>query len=464
MNWQAAAKTSAAGGVSRSVVWPLALAVVIRVGVWLTLPASRFASDEDSYFQVGITLVTTGQQDLFWPPFTGWLIALTAWALHTTALPWIRLAWIVMDLGCLLAVGTLARRVAPIVSHGDVAHAERFTTLAIVGYALYLPAISFSQFTTSETPALLQTLLILVLLTSADASWRAFFAAGLLAGTLVLTRPSLLPLLVFLPAAIIVRERTPVRLRQALLVGLVGCAVVGAVVVRNWWLVGDPTIARNSAYNLYMGNRDLYAEDLNLFSPLATTGQVEFRRQYWSGALEYPTRTQDELQREALAWIAAHPDVFARRALGRLARVFAPKTDVLELVGGESRAGIFSRSSLSLLAITNAQWVIVLFGGLVGLARLWQDASRYGVVFVSTVLGSLPLCLVAISKPRYAFVFEPLLLLGATAFLCAPRHSWSLLGRAGRWIVTLISLFWLWGWAAWFIFAISSRLALAPAP
>jgi len=358
-------------------------------------------------------------------------------------------------------VRALARRIAPIISRGDTERAKRLTRCATLGYAIYLPAVSFAQFTTSETPALLQALLIVFLLTAANASWRVFLAAGLLAGTLVLTRPSLLPLLVFLPAATVFRGSTPRRLRHALIFVLTGSAVVGAAVVRNWWVAGELTVARNSAYNLYIGNRDLYAEDLNLFSPLATTGQLEFRRQYWSGQLPFPTQAPDELQREALAWIGTHPDVFARRAVGRLARVFAPKTDVLELVGGERRFGSFSPVSLALLGVANAQWVVVLFGGVVGLASLWRLAPSVGAPFVSTVLGSLPLCLVAISKPRYAFVFEPLLLLGAAVFFTAPRQTLSAICRVERRVVILITVFLLWGWAAWMIFAVSSRLALA---
>ena len=37
----------------------------------MVIPSSRFASDEDSYFQVGTALLQ-GRQDIFWPPVTGW--------------------------------------------------------------------------------------------------------------------------------------------------------------------------------------------------------------------------------------------------------------------------------------------------------------------------------------------------------------------------------------------------------
>jgi hypothetical protein len=460
--------------VVRSSAWPLALAILIRLSIWFVLPGSRFASDEDSYYNAGMTLVESGEQDLFWPPVTGWLIAAAAAILQTTEIRWLRVVWIAFDIGCLLAVRTLARRVAPAIAGSDIKRAERFTTLVTLGYAIYLPAIAFAQFMTSETPALLQTLLVLVLITNPNATWRSFAVAGVLAGTLVLTRPSVLPLLVFLPAANILKNRGPkatpqgpryVRdtdqaLRNSLVFLLTGFTVVGAVIARNWWTIDEATIARNSAYNLYIGNRDLYAEDLDLFHPVATPAQIEFRRQYFGGELTYPAGSPAELQREALAWIAAHPATFARRALGRLARVFAPKTDVLELAGGEPRAGIFSARSIALLGIANVQWIVVLFGGIVGLALLWHMLPGLGVPLVFAVLGSLPLCLIAISKPRYAFGFEPVLLLGAAVFFSAPRGTVNRLRRADRITLALIVAFLIWAWVAWLVFAFSSRLAL----
>lgn len=444
--------------------WPVALSLVIRITVWLVVPATHFASDEESYYQVATALLARGHQDLFWPPFTGWLIALIRWLLDTDALSAIRFAWIALDIGCVLAVRTLAARIAPAVSGGDAARAARFTAFATVAYALYLPAISFAQFATSETPALLQTLLILVLLTRPGAGVAVFAAAGFVAGTLTLTRPSLLPLLVLFPLARYLGEsrveglscaRTPV-----VVFVLVGATVVGATMLRNRVQAGDFTLARNSAYNLYIGNRDMYGEDLDLFSPRATAGQIEFRRQMWSGELASPEGSPAELQREAFAWIADHPAVFLRRALGRLARVFAPRTDVLELAGGERSAGIFSPVSLVLLALANLQWTIILFAGIPGLLVLRRLDRRTGLVFVAAVLGALPLCLIAISKPRYSFIFDPVLLLGAAVFLSAPGAAWAGLGRGERLLVAGTSLFVLWGWAAWLVFALSSRMAL----
>lgn len=442
---------------------PVVLGAAIRIAVWLWVPASQFASDEQSYFRAGTALASQGLQDLFWPPVTGWLIALVT-LIAGPSVTWIRLAWVVMDIGCLCAVRALAWRIASdvsavVVDHqtGRAALARQFTISATLGYALYLPAISFAQFSTSETPALLQLLVVLLLLTRFDAGRGTFIMAGVLTGTLALTRPSLLPLLVVFPAVIIWQRWRTDRFQQAALLVVAGAVVVGGVVIKNWWFAGEATIARNSAYNLYIGNRDFYAEDLNLFNPRATKEQIEFRRQFFSGREVYPTGTPQELQRQALAWIAEHPRLFARRALGRLARVFAPRTDVLELAGGERSVGVFAPQSIALLGVANLQWTVVLFGGLIGVFALRHIRPDHFELYVATIAGALVLCLIAIAKPRYSFAIDPLLILGAAVFLTAPGRVLRRLKAVDRVVLLVLFAFLIWGWIAWTMFAISSR-------
>jgi len=431
----------------------------VRLLAWAAIPASRFASDEDSYFQVSTALLTQGHQDLFWPPMTGWLLAGLRAGLGTDSVGTLRLAWLLMDVACVVAVRALAIRVAAAVWPSDSVLGTRLVVAATLGYALYLPAISHAQFLTSETPALLQLLCLILLVSRADAGVGAFASAGLLGGTLVLTRPSLSPVAVLVPiAAVLWRDRRA--WRHAVAGMAMTALVVGAVVVRNWVAAGEATISTNSAYNLYIGNRNLYAEDLNLFAPRATPEQIEFRRQQWSGELVYPTESPAELQRLAIEWIRQHPDTFIRRASGRLARVFVPKTDVLEMLGGERGAGIFAPRSLALLAAANVQWAFVLFGGVVGLAWLWRSSAWWGGLFTAAIAGALLLCLVAISKPRYSFVFDPLLLICAVAAVMQPRATLLSLGRTQWWAIGAVSAFLAWAWVAFAIFSLSSRSAL----
>ncbi len=185
--------------------WPWALPSVWACGRWcrpLDLRQTKAAT-----FRSGTALAAGGDQDLFWPPLTGWLIALVT-SIAGPSVAALRFVWVLFDIGCLLCVRTLASRMAPaLFAAPDLA--RRFSTIATLGYAIYLPAVSFAQFTTSETPALLQLLVVLILLTNANAGRGTYLLAGAIAGTLALTRPSLLPLLAFLPIAIYLRTERP---------------------------------------------------------------------------------------------------------------------------------------------------------------------------------------------------------------------------------------------------------------
>ncbi|HYB95523.1 MAG TPA: hypothetical protein VEC39_11145 [Vicinamibacterales bacterium] len=421
------------------------------------MPSTRFASDEDSYYQVATALLQ-GRQDVFWPPLTGWLIALVRLITGSDSVAIVRLAWIVMDTICAAAIYALGMRLGHAIWRDAPARATRLAQGATVGYALYLPAISHAQFATSEIPALLATLILVLLVTTGHASFGRFSAAGAVAGLASLTRPSLLPLLVFVPAAVAYRRRASYAAAATCMV--VGGLVVGAFVLRNWSYAGEATISTNSAYNLYIGNRDMYAEDLNLFDPRATAEQIEFRRRQMDGTAPPFTLSPAESQRLALQWIREHPIQFARRALGRLARVFVPKTDVLELLGGEKRAGVFAPASIALLAAANVEWALVLFGGLIGWFILRHRDQRMARVFAAVIAGALVLCLVAISKPRYSFVFDPILMLCAVVAWLERDRLGALLTRTDRRSLAAMFAFLLWGWVAFAIFAVTSRTAM----
>lgn len=443
-------------GMPRAALWPVAVAVLARLAVWAMIPGDRFASDEQGYVEAGLSLAMRGEQDLFWPPLTGWIVALIKTIAPAAPLTALRLVWIAMDIVNVGLVAILAGRVARAV----MPDAERTLVVASsLAYALYLPAISHAQFVTSEMPALLLVLASLVLVTSSGTRPATDAAAGVVFGALLLARANLLPLMVLVPMTAFAGQPRAVWLRRTATIVVIGAAVVSAAVVRNWIAFGDPTLSRNAAYNLYIGNSEMYAEDLNLFAPAATAEQIEFRRQFAAGTLQYPTGTAAELQRRALRSIADHPLIFVRRALGRLARVFAPKTDVLELAGGEAAVGVFSPAGLTLLGIANLQWVCTLFGGVLGLSLLWQRDRVLGGTFIATIAGSVLLCLIAISKPRYSFVFDPLLIIGAMVIVSVPAGeriaAWR---RARRALIPIIG-FLVWGWTAWLIFAFSSRLA-----
>jgi hypothetical protein len=284
-------------------------------------------------------------------------------------------------------------------------------------------------------------------------------AAGVLLGLLTLVRANLAPLALLMPAAALAGQPRSQWLRRSIVIASIAGLMVAGAIARNWIAYGEPTLSRNAAYNLYIGNRDVYAEDLNLFDPRATPEQIEFRRQFFAGTLQYPQGTAAELQQAAMEWISRHPVEFARRATGRLARVFAPKTDVLELTGGEGSVGVFSLPALGLLGLAAVQWAWVLFAGAPGVAALVDRDRRLGLTLLWTIGGSVALCLIAIAKPRYSFVFDPLLMLSATLFTLMPAVDRAASWRAHRKTLWAVMAFLAWSWIAWTIFAVTSRLA-----
>jgi 4-amino-4-deoxy-L-arabinose transferase-like glycosyltransferase len=435
----------------------VAVAAIVRLAAWAIIPGARFASDEQGYVDAGLALATAGQQDLFWPPLTGWIIALIKTVAPSVSLGGLRLVWVLFDLANVMLVAIIAARLAARIL--PPAGARRLVFAATLGYALYLPAISHAQFVTSEMPALLLVLSSLAILTSGMAPAAMVAGAGVALGTLTLARANLVPLAVLLPAAVFVNQPRPRWLARIVSVAAIAAVFPAAVIAWNAMTYGDATLSRNAAYNLYIGNQDFYAEDLDLFHPQATPEQIDFRRKLFAGTLEYPKGTAAELQSAAVQWIVSHPGSFLKRALGRLARVFAPRTDVLELAGGEAAVGVFSPIAIALLGVANLEWVVILFGGLLGVCMIRDRDRTLGLTWMAAIAGSVILCLVAIAKPRYSFVFDPLLIIAAAVAMTAAADT--RLASWRRWwrVLTPIYAFLAWGWIAWVIFSLSSRMA-----
>jgi 4-amino-4-deoxy-L-arabinose transferase-like glycosyltransferase len=445
----------------RSIVLSLiAIGVAVRLAIWYVIPETQFASDEESYYRAGTLLATTGVQQIFLPPGTVWLIALLKIIFPALSIGYLRLSWVLMDLGVVFLIWRLSERVSRTIDSDKLR--QWFAGIVTVFYIFYVPAISYSEFMTSETPAVLLLLLILFLLVGKRSSYAPrLAAAGFLTGCLVLTRTNLAGLLIGFPIAIAVssvRQSLKSRAAQILIFTVVATSVVGLWAIRNYYYENEFCLSTNSYYNLYIGNSAVYQEDLNLFNPRATQEQIAFRRELLAGVNQELNLSLDEMKRIAIENIIAHKALFLRRALGRLARIFVPRTDQLQLLGGESRTSVFSPSGLLLMILTNFQWAIVLLCGVAGLLSLSGEQRDLQVWFAGAILGSIPLCLIAISKPRYSFVFDPLLLLCAGIFLSRWKRNWHYVINHHKYIFASLVIFFTWSWIAWAIFAFSSRI------
>jgi hypothetical protein len=456
------------------VLWlALGLAAGLRgLAWWWAAPPQQ---DELSYQSTASWLIEHGEQHLFWPPATGWLIAII-YAAAGPSIAAARLSWLVLDLLNLVLLGLLAGRV----STGQSAEPEpagsgALRGLVMTGYALYLPAIGFAVHTTSETPSVTLLLAVLLLLRPAAGpgpSQRRVAVAGLVAGALILTRPSLT--LVPVALAFVLPRTEPLpgqkpeqrpdgatggrparRWTPALLLVSLAAIFPLAYVARNRLVTGHLVLAQNASYDFHRGNGPVYQEDLDLFWPIATAEQIAYRRLRASGGNEPPsTATPTEMRNEALAFIRSEPLLFVRRALGRLGRLTVPRTEHLALLGGEQGIGVFDPRALALLLLGMAEFAPVLLlgtAGLFGLARSHRKAAR---LFLAVVLALIPPVLITISKPRFGFVAEPLLLIAAAAFALNARSWAPLVGRRAS--IALVG-FYAWAWLAWLIFALTSR-------
>jgi hypothetical protein len=56
------------------------------------------------------------------------------------------------------------------------------------------------------------------------------------------------------------------------------------------------------------------------------------------------------------------------------------------------------------------------------------------------------------------------LLLGALYFFAARREVSAALRSRDRWVIGACAVFLVWGWTAWVVFAVTSRVGLAGAP
>jgi 4-amino-4-deoxy-L-arabinose transferase-like glycosyltransferase len=438
----------------------ISLGVVIRLGIWYLLPETQFASDEETYYRTAMLLAAGGVQEIFLPPVTSWLIALLKTVFPTFSVGYLRLFWVLLDLGVVFLIWRLSARVIAHLKSDELR--QWFAGLVAALYILYVPAISYSEFMTSETPTVFLLLLVLVILAGKRSRYALrLAAAGLLTGCVVLARTNLAGLLLSFPIAIAIlstRQNLLGKAAEALVFTLVAASVVGFWAARNYYYEREFTLSTNSYYNLYIGNAGVYQEDLNLFNPRATPEQIAFRRAIFSGANPKPDLPLAEMKRRAIENIMADKLLFLRRALGRLARLFVPRTDQLQLLGGEEKTSVFSPPAAMLIVFTNLQWAVVLLCGVAGLLSMRGREREFQIWFAAVILGSIPLCLVAISKPRYSFVFDPLLIICASLFLFRWRRNWHYIRHRHQYILVSLMLFFAWSWIAWAIFAFSSRI------
>ncbi|MBM3300570.1 MAG: glycosyltransferase family 39 protein [Deltaproteobacteria bacterium] len=437
----------------------LLIAASARLSAWFLVAGVEPVGDEVSYLMAAYRLANSRTIDDFWPPVTGVLTS-TAFLIGGSEVA-ARFLWVVMGTVNVYLLYVLLSRYldAPV------------PALASAVYSVYIPAISFSVFVTSETPAALFFLIAAILVLDPHKKvpmWRCLLA-GLAGALLILSRPSLafLSLVVALFAAPVPISGTGKHGRTtACLAVLFSCSLVVAPwIVRNYAVHGSFLVAGNTGYNFYLGNNPEYQEDLNLFNPVPTRAQVAHRRTLLLGQQGSPLKIPPDLKEQmsqAFQYIREEPVLFARRALGRLARILVPKTSPLVMLGGEKNSPVFHAKAAVLLLATNGLYGAMLFLGWAGIILCGNSPgeTHFRKLALSVIAASSVLCMVAISKPRYSFPFDPFLAAGL-CWLVWNRHRLKMyLDKKSLWVIAAGWLFFAWTWIAWLVFAFLSRAAV----
>ncbi|MBM4326471.1 MAG: hypothetical protein FJ118_04820 [Deltaproteobacteria bacterium] len=436
----------------------LTCVLTIRAPFWIWARSAPFTNDEHGYWSIAQSFLETGEFDISWPPITSALLAAISscgGSLHDA-----RLIWTFIDAANIGLLYTLLSRFL-----------ERPAPLiASLLYTIYVPAISFASFATSEMPAMLLFLASACLMIDPRRSigFGRILVGAIMIGLLVLTRSSLAVLAVWIafmasPASVGAGKK-PSRALSVCVALVLGAGVVGLWVTRNYLAHGEFIIAENVAYNLYLGNQPHYSEDLNLFHPFPTQEQIQDRKELLKEEVvrDREFLSDHEMRSRAVAFIAENPFLFARRALGRLARVFAPKTAQLQALGSERDNPWFTAPSLALLISANLLYGLALFGGWAGIILCGPSdrEKKFRLIALGVLVGTSALCTVAIAKPRYSFPSDPILIAGLAWLLVNTRQAAL---RVNKKTVAAIMGGWVflaWSWAAWLIWSFMTRAAV----
>ena len=432
-------------------IYLIFVSVILRLFFWYLIPESRFASDEEGYFSTGIFLYQNGYLENKWPPIVPILISSLNFILDEN-LKFFRLFWVFLDIINIFLIFQISSKIFIFENNQ---RSILFPYACALFYALYIPSISFSQFLTSEIPTLFLILLIFNLMLGKIKIYKILVVLTL-SGVLVLVRTNLLPIVLGLSffCSIYYFKSFASRIIGIILFSIFGYMLLFIYIGYNYSIYDKITLTYGSSYNLYIGNRDHYTEDLNIFNPLATKEQIIDRD------LSIPKQSvelsEDEMKDLAINYIKDHPLTFVRRAIGRFARIFAPKTAQLQLIGGESSYPVTNFYSLTLLISSLFQYGFILFLGLLFLINTKFDNKKFKFLSLITIFSSIILCLIAISKPRYSFPFDFIFIIYSVYFFYKEKGLIYYF-RKNKLINLCFIFIIIWFWLSWFIFSLSSR-------
>lgn len=423
--------------------FPIALAVgiALRLLVWVALADVALVADASVYTGMALALIRGESFEPYHPPGLSFLL-LPAHALFGDAERVARAAMIAIYVATSLVLRAQTRALA----------SPRAGNLAVVCFALYPTCIWISVEPLTQLPTAAYLLAIAWLapgLVTRPHVWAAA-GLGLATGALVLTRPSALVFLLALPLYLVARGAGA---RAA------GVAVAVAAITVGGWLAHAQAMTGRFVFvndanslNFFIGN--------NAWTPLYKTwwfgshaaGERGVPADY--SALEREIAAQPPAERErryraeALAQIAARPDLFALRTLNRARAYFALDSStagwmrLYGLVGSAGAVAVMAAEALFYLAFLAGAVLACLSPP--GTA---DGRERQAVAAVVGLLYALPY-FVAFAHPTYHFPVAVLALSLAAGFVDraarepapgALARVWAAPGRR-RWLLAALAV------------------------
>ena len=398
----------------------VALTVLVRIPlVWSTAAVPAQIVDEQHYVALATSLAngdgfawTPGNPTSIRPPLYPFFIAML-WRLSGSQdFQIVRWAQVALGLTSVIVLYSIGRRWFD----------DRAAFMAAIGLALY-PSLLFSG-VLFLTETLFVTLLLLTVLAFARYTERPSieraFILGIALGLSALARSIMWPFILILGPLVWItagglRRASKASALLALLVGYV--CVVGPWSARNSALQGTFTVVDTmGGLNLLMGNYEHTPED-RMWDAVSLTGS-----RAWYHAL--PTTAPDGgawtegkkekwAQREAVAFMTAHPLVTIRRAVLKFADFWGLERDFLAGIQRGYYAPPKWFAVAAGLGITFA-YVLVAILGVIGIFLAPPGRSAH-LLLLSIILFTAGVHTVVFGHSRYHLPLIPLVLLYASA-------------------------------------------------
>lgn len=417
--------------------YPRLLLVILAVGLVLRLSVIAFhqrplISDEKEYDQLALNLSTKGTysydsaptayRPVGYPAFVGAVYYIAGH--HPIA---VKILQAFLDLLTALFLFHLLSEFH-----------ERMRVLGAALWALYPPAILYTNFLMSET-------LFVFLLIGSFVTWKSLdsrpslfiFLSGALLGILVLIKPNFILFLVALPLLLF---RTKVSAKQTALAVAGLLIVVAPWLMRNYINFNSFSLNSNGGINLLIGNNP------------NTTGAY---------AINYPEEILQDAKQEfeadrlafryATNYIVEHPVTFAINGVKKLAHLFESEGGLLVWSFHDSPEDASTRyatkyTSISLIlnALVNLPYAILLILGTMGIAaaprdKLWWLIALFFASWIATHI-------IFFGGGRFHFPLMPFFALFAAYFLTSEPGAFKKLSVITKAfiIVVILSLVSVW--------------------